>query len=111
MSEMSHFGKYISEREGKLILENEHGFFTYKISGEECYIEDIYIKKESRKLGIASQMANMVAEMAIAAGCKYLTGTCIPSTQGATNSLRAMLSYGFCLHSCVEDKIILIKEL
>lgn len=111
MNELSNFGKYILEREGKSILENEHGFFTYKIHNEECYIEDIFIKKESRRTGIATEMANLLAEMAIENGCKYLTGTCVPSTNGATESMKAMFSYGFKIHACINDKIILIKEL
>lgn len=105
------YGQYIQEREGKSILENEHGFFTYSIKGEECYIEDIFIKKESRRSGIATEMANKVAEAAVKAGCKYLTGTCIPSTNGATESMKAMFSYGFRVLACQEDRIILIKEL
>ncbi len=109
--EMSDYGKYILEREGKSILENEHGFFTYKIHGEECYIEDIFIKKESRRIGAATVLATLITRIAIEKGCKYLTGTCVPSTNGATESLKAMLSYGFNIHSCTTDKIILIKEL
>lgn len=105
------FGDYILEREGKSILENEHGFFTYKINGEECYIEDVFIRRESRRLGIGSEMADSLAEMASQLGCKFLSGTCVPSTNGATDSLKAMLSYGFKIHSSVQDKIILTKEI
>ena len=107
----SFYGQYIKEREGKDILESEHGFFTYKIHGEECYIEDIFIKKESRRKNIGTEMADEIAKIARDAGCKYLTGTCIPSTNGATESMKAMFSYGFRIHSCVNDKIILYKEL
>lgn len=105
------FGQYILEREGKGILENEHGFLTYKIHGEECYIEDIFIKKESRRSGAATEMAKEIESMARAEGCKFLTGTCVPSTRGATESMRAMLGYGFRIHSAMEDRIILIKEI
>jgi predicted GNAT family acetyltransferase len=111
MNDLSLYGQYILEREGKQILENEHGFFTFKFYGEECYIEDIFIKKDSRRSGIATDMANTVAEIARGAGCKVLTGTCVPSTHGATESMKAMFSYGFRIHSSQHDKIILIKEL
>lgn len=111
MSSLSLYGQYIQEREGKKIIEGEHGFCTYKIYGEECYIEDIFIKKESRRSGIASEMTDLIASMAKEIGCKFLTGTCVPSTYGATESMKAMLQYGFKIHSCVNDKIILIKEL
>lgn len=108
---LSHYGQYIKERQGTEILENEHGFFTYKISGEECYIIDIFIKKEARRKNIGTEMADNITAIAKESGCKYLTGTCFPSTNGATESIKAMFSYGFKLHSCVEDKIILIKEI
>lgn len=108
---MSLYGDYIKEREGKEILENEHGFFTYKIDGDECYIEDIFIKKESRLNGIGKKMALTISEIAKANGCRFLTGTCIPSTNGATDSMKAMLSFGFKIHSATNDRIVLWKEL
>lgn len=107
----SHYGLYIKEREGKSILENEHGFFTYKIQGEECYIEDIFIKKESRRKNIGTEMADEIYKIAKASGCKFLTGSCIPSTNGATESMKAMLAYGFQIHSCTTDRIVLFKEI
>lgn len=111
MSELSLYGQYVQEREGKQIIENECGFATYKIFGEECYVVDIFIKKEFRRSSQASGLADHIALMAKEAGCKFLTGTCAPSTFGATESMKAMFGYGFKLHSCTEDKIILIKEL
>lgn len=111
MSEKSLYGQYIEEREGKGIVENEHGFATYVIAGEECYLEDIFIKRGSRLAGAASELADNVAKIGRERGCKYLTGSCVPSTKGATESMKAMFSYGFRIYSCVQDKIILIKEL
>lgn len=108
---MSHYGQYIEEREGLDILENEHGFFTYLIKGEECYIKDIYIAKEFRRAGVATEFAEKITAIAKENGCKFLSGTCVPSTNGSTESLKAMFSYGFKVHSSSNDLIILIKEL
>lgn len=108
---MSLFGDYIMEREGKQIIESDAGFMTFKIFGDECYIEDMYVRKDARRLGVASDMAKEIEKKAREAGCKFVTGTCVPSTNGATESMKGMFSYGFRIHSCVEDKIILIKEL
>lgn len=108
---LSHYGQYIEEREGLDILENEHGFFTYKISGEECYIKDIFITKDARRSGVATDMANKITKIAKEQGCKFLSGTCDPTTNGATESLKAMFSYGFRVHSLKNDMIVLIKEL
>jgi GNAT superfamily N-acetyltransferase len=108
---LSNYGLYVKEREGLDILENEQGFFTYRITGEECYIKDIFITKEARRTGLATSMAEEISKIAKEKGCKYLSGTCVPSTVGSTASLKAMFSYGFKIHSSQNDLIVLIKEL
>lgn len=108
---ISLYGEYIEEREGLSILENEKGFFTYMIKGDECYIKDIFIAKEFRRTGAATEFAEQITKIAKDNGCKFLSGTCVPSTNGSTESLKAMFSYGFKVHSSSNDLIILIKEL
>lgn len=108
---LSNYGQYIKERENLDILENENGFFTYKINGNECYIKDIFILKDARRSGVATSMAEEISKIAKENGCTFLTGTCVPSTNGATESLKAMFSYGFKVHSSQNDLIVLIKEL
>lgn len=108
---ISLYGEYIKEREGLDILEDERGFFTYIIKGEECYIKDIFISKEFRRSGAATEFADQITSIAKASGCKFLSGTCVPSTNGSTESLKAMFSYGFKVHSSSNDLIVLIREL
>lgn len=105
------YAKYIQEREGKEIIESGIGFMSFKIQGEECYIADVYIEPEFRKSGIATELCDKIAKVAKERGCKYLSGTVTPSLKGATVSLISQLNYGFKLHSCVDDFIILKKEL
>lgn len=105
------YADYIKERENKEIVYNEFGFATYRILGDECYIQDIFIKKENRKEGHAKNLADKIAEIASLHGCKYLTGSTVPSMNGSTDSLKAMLAYGFKLLSSEKDFIVLIKEL
>lgn len=108
---MSLYGDYILEREGREIVESEHGFASYKIMGSECYIQEIYVVPEMRTTKIASQMADKIAELAKEKGCKYLTGSVCPTMNGATTSLRVLLSYGFKLAKSEENLIWMIKEL
>jgi len=105
------YSKYIKEREGKEIIESGIGFMTYKIKGDECYVADVYIEPEFRKSGIASEMCSKIEKIARERGCKFLTGTVTPSLEGANVSLISQLNYGFKLHSCINDFIILKKDL
>lgn len=51
------------------------GFCTYKIAGNECYIRDIYVRTQFRKLGTASKLADLVTRIAKTRHCTYLVGT------------------------------------
>lgn len=106
---MSLYSEYIYERQGKEIVESEKGFATYYYLPDGAYIEDIFVKAEFRKEGIASQMADQIASIAKAKGYTKLFGTVVPSTNGSTNSLKTLLAYGFVLNSCTNNLIILEK--
>ena len=41
---------YIKEREDYDSILKDYGFVTYKIEKEECFLRDMYIKPEFRKL-------------------------------------------------------------
>lgn len=108
---MEMFAEYIKEREGKHVYMTNHGFAVYQIAGQECYIQDIYIKQDSRNKDHAKEIADAITEIARSNDCKTLTGTVVPSLKGSTKSLGILLHYGFKLHSCREDFIILVKEI
>lgn len=105
------WAEYIKEREGFETVETDKGVATYKISGEECYIKDIYVQKAFRKSGAGSEIADHIVKIAKANGCKTLSGTIVPSLNGSTGSMMALLQYGFKLHSSTQDLIILVKEI
>lgn len=95
---MSLYGDYIKERLNRYIIENEHGFATYVFCGEdqnECYIIDIYVDPAHRNTKLASKFADEITAIAKSEGCKILSGSVDPTANGATNSLKVLLSYGF----------------
>ena len=102
---------YFREREGFETVETDKGMATYKISGEECYIKDIFILKEHRRSGEAFKIGDHIAEIAKINGCKRLTGSVVPSLKGSSESMMGLIKYGFKLHSCTQDFIVLVKEL
>lgn len=110
---MSLYAQYLAERTGTSIVETPHGFATYRIvdDGKGCYIEDLFVEEAHRRTGLASSMADTIAETARAVGATYLVGSIVPSANGSTASLKGLLAYGFRLASCTENFILLRKDL
>lgn len=109
---MSLYSFYLKEREGYEVVEAMGGFASYKIlSPDEIYIRDIYVVPSERRKGIASELADLVSDIGKNSHCKYLIGSVCPGAFGATESLKALLAYGFQLYQSKENMIWLRKEL
>lgn len=116
---MSHQAHYVLEREGFETLEAKEGFVIYKINGPECYIRDIYIAPDFRSTGAGKRLADRVSEIAKERGCNTLVGTVVPligddptkARAFATESMRMQIAYGFKIHSCNVNEIVLSKEI
>lgn len=111
MDNMSKLSNYLKERENVDSIESEYGFATYFISGDECYIKDIYIEKQFRELNLASKLADQITEIAKERKCKYLTGTVCPLAKNSTVSLKVLIGYGMELVSSKENLIIFKKDI
>jgi ribosomal protein S18 acetylase RimI-like enzyme len=109
--EISNYGLYISEREGFNIVESDKGFATYKITGDECYIRDIYVRPEFRDENIASEMADKIAIIAKEKNCTHLSGSVDTNANGATISIKVLLAYGFKVLRNSFSMILFVKEL
>lgn len=108
---MSLFAQYIKERENKEIVESEEGFATYFYLNDGVYIENIYVREDSRNKGTASKFADCIAQVAKSKGFSKMYGSVIPTTNNSTDSLKVLLSYGFRLDSAVNNAIIMVKDL
>lgn len=108
---MSLYGKYIQERLGKFIVEEEWGFATFSIGPTGCYLEDIFVDALFRGENRSFELADRVAEEAKAKGCKILWGSVVPSAKGATISMNVLLSYGFEVDSATDNFVVLRKEI
>ncbi len=106
------YGAYLKERLNKEYYETAFGFVIYSWYLEDAiYIEELYIKPESRLEGFGTMMVDEVCELARKAGKKYLIGTVAPSANGSTSSLKALLAYKMQLWRIENDLIFLSKEL
>ena len=113
------FQEYIKEREGfeyadiKALDGEKVGFALYTIikGNKECYIKDIYIKSEYRKLHYASQLADVICEIAREQQCTHLSGSVCTSVGNPTASMKVLFAYGMSFHSVKGDMIYFIKDL
>jgi len=108
---MELYADYLKEQKGVKIIELPEGFATYKIDGNTCYLQDIYVKPEFRIKGIASKLADRVTQFAKEAKCTRLLGSTEVGTAGDTVSLQAQLAYGFKLYMLSGSVIVTSKEL
>ena len=113
---MSHYGDYIKERLGKLIIESDKGFATYFFiehpkHGSVVYIEDIYVVPEFRRSRAGTELADFVVDVAKGRGIKVLLGSINPLANGSTESMKALIWYGMKLDCIHNDLIYLYKDL
>ncbi len=108
---VSKFAAYMKEREGVETLETKDGYATYIITGEECYIRDIFVLPSSRRKHVASHIADKISEIARANGCKYLTGSVCPTANESTTSMKVLVGYGMRLLCSKENLIFFKKEI
>lgn len=112
---MSLWADYMWERLGRSVLERDDGFVIYydiEWNGEKAvYIQEIYVRPECRKKGLAAEMADGIAEDAISRDIFTLIGSVEPSTEGANSSLRVLLAYGFTV-ACIDarNNLIMFKK-
>lgn len=108
---MSLYGEYVKETRGIETLEDERGFATYSIKGEECYIESIYVAPGFRKTNVARYMTDEIRSIAKTKGCKYLTGSINLDFKNCEASMFAQLAYGFKLAVAANNIIFLKMEI
>lgn len=113
---MSLYGEYLLERLGKEIIERDDGFATFvrltTPEGESAvYIEDIFVRPEARKKGVATDLADGICQWAATCGCTVVFGSVNAKANGATQSLKVLIAYGMQLSHVIGDMIYFRKEI
>ncbi len=102
---------FFIERGGH-VLENEHGWCNYYISGDLCYLENMYIYPEKRnKQNGTMLLSNLELHATEIHKCKYLSTTIALMYNNVERALQASLKRGFKFISATNDAILLRKEL
>lgn len=109
---MSLYKEYIEEKTDKQVLEYDDGFALYSFYDKDTvFIEDVYVKPEHRKCGVARQLVDAVAAIAKERGCTKIVTTVRPSLKHNMLGLCAAIAYGFQLDSAANDLVLFKKDL
>jgi GNAT superfamily N-acetyltransferase len=88
------------------------GFATWKmLDPTSVYLVDIYVGPDFRRSGVAAELANRVAALALKAGAKRMIGSVETKSATATEAMKAILAYGFKITHVEGSMIYLAKEL
>ena len=99
------------ERSNNKVYEIPEGFIVYSIDGDRAFIHEIYVDSDFRLKGFGRLMADMVTGIAQESNCKWLYGSVWPQAKQATESMKAIIAYGFKLDSSSENCILFRKEI
>jgi ribosomal protein S18 acetylase RimI-like enzyme len=102
---------YFRDREGFESIITSKGFASYKIIDYGCYIRDIWVARDFRNQGVASELADQIAAIAKDKGCTHLIGSVSIETKNATDSTKVLLAYGFEIANLVPSGIIFRKDI
>lgn len=89
------YAKYINERLGHEILENETGFIVYKVNGKEVFIVDMYVRQGMRKNGLGSDLIKNLIGLATFHEAEVITANIHLFDVNANSTLMAALKTGF----------------
>lgn len=108
---MSLWADYYREKLGWTTIETDFGFVSFSVRGSFMRIEEIYVIPEARKSGHAKDLADRVSAEGRRVGCSHLWAHVTLNANGSTDSLKAVLAYGFLAIKADQDHIYLTKEL
>lgn len=87
--EKSNYALYIEEREGKSMLEDERGFATYFYPESTIvYIQDVFVRKEHRRSGVARHYFDIINKEAKEKGCSFCITSIDPKAKNSYASER-----------------------
>jgi len=111
VQKLTKYARYIKEKAGHELIENDFGFITYEVSDNCVHIHDLWIDSDYRDKGHGSNLVGMVIEQGKINGCKYLSSCVQINTNNVTETLKAQLHYGFLIVGANENEIKLAKEI
>lgn len=104
------FAQYCEERLGKTVIENDHGFVSI-VMNSVFYIEDIFIKEESRDKDHAKKFFFDCLKLAKEKNYREVYGSVLRTSKNPEKMLSMMISQDFKLSHIIGDMIYLKREI
>jgi ribosomal protein S18 acetylase RimI-like enzyme len=106
------YAEYLNEVYGKKTLQTKEGFVIYSTDNDILYIEDIYIKPDSRGKGIGKELFNYMCIFAKGRKFKKLMASVVLSSKDSNiNLAKYITELGFRITRSNDIIIYLMKEL
>lgn len=107
---MNLYKQWLKEYKNKDTLDSEHGFIIYsKLNNEVIYLEDMFIKPESRNQKHSLDLANKLVTLAKEQGFVQLITSLDPKTPMFERSYNNAINFGFKI-SHVHGSLIILKK-
>lgn len=110
-TKLSKYARYIKEKAGHELIENDFGFITYEVGKDCVHIHDLWVDPDFRDKGYGSNLVGEVVKQGKMNGCSYLSACVQLNTNNLTDTLKAQLHYGFLVVGGNEKEIKLAKEI
>jgi hypothetical protein len=102
------YAKYIKEREGFEVLENEFSFLTYVINpNKECFIGHLYVDSKLREQGNCRNIINGLKIVAKKRGCNNIVASIDLRDKNASHTILCALQIGFKILSANNNLIVI----
>ena len=111
---MDNYLAYLIEEENKEVIDIDHGFVAFQVLGEELFVTDIFVKKESRDKGYGLELAHKVLDAAKERMCKYMSCNVYAYSHNykrATRKIFLFNKFGFEIIAAEGNIITMKKEL
>lgn len=107
----SMFLNYFKELEGQDAITSEFGFLTYRISGNECYVHNLYITPEHRNNKRAKALFSSLKQRAKEAGATIITCNVYFKNAGLKKNIAIYKKQGFKKIQENTNCVTMLKEL
>ena len=105
----SKYAQYMKERGDVDTYEDEKGFFTYKVVGENFEVLELFVVPEHRRIGTGNEYSNKIDELAKENECNATYCTVCLMANGCDISAKYIMNNGYTIIK-VDDEFIYYKK-
>ena len=104
---MSHYANYVKELKDSTVVEDEYGFYQYKLCPQHLFIEELYVDSRYRGFREAKRYIREMAKIAKDNDYTYLMGAIAITNKNPLKLLSLYLRNNCKLHSTDRNYIYL----